>query len=59
MNLDTIIVFVLAMLFFGGIGFLAWSDRKKRHLKVTMPVSPAEKIDPQTVALESRKRRAG
>lgn len=58
MNLATIIVLVLALLFFGGIGYLAWSERKKPKLKIVKPVSPAAEIDPQIEEVEPRKRRA-
>jgi hypothetical protein len=57
MNLDTLVVFVLALLFFGGIVYLVWNERKKQNLKATKPVSPAE-VDLQVVEVEPRKRRA-
>jgi len=58
MNLATLIVFVLALLFFGGIGYLAWSERRKQKLKIVKPASPAAEIDSQTEEVEPRKRRA-
>jgi Flp pilus assembly protein CpaB len=39
---DQIVILILALLFFGGIGYLVWSERKKQKLKVSAstPTSP-------------------
>jgi hypothetical protein len=59
MNLDTIIVFVLALLFFGGIGSLVWNDRRKQKLNMTNPASPVDEVDLNADVVEPRRRRAG
>ncbi len=58
MGLDTLIILVLALLFFGGIGFLAWSQRKKQKNKMANPASPEAEIGARAEQVEPRKRLA-
>jgi Flp pilus assembly protein CpaB len=58
MNLDSLIILVLALLFFGGIGYLAWSERNKKKIKMANPASSDAEIGAQAEQVEPRKRLA-
>jgi len=55
-DLGTIIVFALALLFFGDIGYLSWSERKKKQLNINEQASSASDNDPRSVEVKERKR---
>jgi hypothetical protein len=59
MDLATVLVLVLGLLFFGGIAFLAWKERKKEgsESKRDEPVAPP--VDSRREEPRRRKRRAG
>jgi hypothetical protein len=56
MDFATIIVFALALLFFGGIGYLSWSERKKKQLNINKQASSGSDHDPRSVEVKERKR---
>ena len=56
MGLDTIVVLVLALLFFGGIGFLAWHQRREQKSQVSeIPASGPEDTRTQAKQRQERK----
>jgi hypothetical protein len=42
MRPDVLIVLILALLFFGGVGYLVWNDRKRQELPADEPPAPAK-----------------
>ena len=58
MDFGTVIVALLALLFFGGIGYLAWRGRAKEKPNTTQPASPQDEANSQTEAARPRARRA-
>jgi hypothetical protein len=60
MDLGAVLVFVLSLLFFGGILFLVFGDRNKpRHERGTEFLLTIKHAASQKGAAEARKRRAG
>ena len=59
MDLGTIIVIVLALLFFGGIGYLSWSARKTGDSQDKEETSAVPSVSSHPREAGRRKRRAG
>ncbi len=59
MDLGTIIVLILAVLFFGGLTLLVWSEQKKSKSQATKVASMEQPINSQLEQTARRKRRAG
>jgi hypothetical protein len=57
MDLATAMLLVLGLLFFGGIGYLVWRERKKGSPENTADVSMAQPRDSQHEEPAQRKRR--
>jgi hypothetical protein len=58
MQLDNIIVIFLAILFFGGIAFLSYKERKKEKIPEAQPAAPAPKGNGGNGQRKKRKKRS-
>jgi hypothetical protein len=59
MDLATVLVLVLGLLFFGGIAFLAWKEKKKEGSESKLDEPVARPVNSQREEPRRRKRRAG
>ena len=58
MELDDIVVLCLAILFFGGIGYLAVKERKKEMPQDVQPAAPPQTNNGGTEQRKKRKKRS-
>lgn len=57
MKIDAIVILFLVLIFFGGIGYLAWSERRKQKLKVSTSTPTSPEGNTQSEELEKTRPR--